>query len=398
MRLRDLALCRLCPVLCAGCALSACRCFVAAPSAITPGRDKIADEAEAIGGRGTSGHASSPSANARITDDRDADATGFGFSVGAGAGSGEGEPQFGACIALHVRPEPFGEFAIEPLEGNGFFCLPFAWVGSRAWKPSKKSRDSSAGGPVVGGIGGGVGAGSKNQVGGQEGGVGGGDGIEKRSRSNTSTSTSSPPLRRESSGGGVGGTVAASPTAGLAAGAGAATGAGKGGGGEGGERDRVPVGYPGDWICPNCGLLVYSRKVVCFKCHTCKPGTEGAGGAGAGAAVPVGGGNGQKRSPSAGSPRSDLPMRDGDWFCSLCEGHNFANKVACYKCRQIRPGFEGVGLAVDPAAGGSGTPHGDSPKTTVKRGDWACPNCGENVFAKRTRCFKCNTAKPNKQN
>ena len=32
--------------------------------------------------------------------------------------------------------------------------------------------------------------------------------------------------------------------------------------------------------------------------------------------------------------------------------------------------------------------------TTLRRGDWSCPACGENCFASRSECFKCHAPKP----
>mmetsp|Transcript_36544 Transcript_36544/g.92613 ORF Transcript_36544/g.92613 Transcript_36544/m.92613 type:complete len:247 (+) Transcript_36544:78-818(+) len=35
------------------------------------------------------------------------------------------------------------------------------------------------------------------------------------------------------------------------------------------------------------------------------------------------------------------------------------------------------------------------PGETVRPGDWTCPECGANVFAMKSACFRCNTPKPN---
>jgi len=35
------------------------------------------------------------------------------------------------------------------------------------------------------------------------------------------------------------------------------------------------------------------------------------------------------------------------------------------------------------------------PGETVRPGDWTCPECGANVFAMKSSCFRCNTPKPN---
>ena len=30
----------------------------------------------------------------------------------------------------------------------------------------------------------------------------------------------------------------------------------------------------------------------------------------------------------------------------------------------------------------------------IRPGDWECPQCGANVFASKTECFRCHTPKP----
>ena len=79
-------------------------------------------------------------------------------------------------------------------------------------------------------------------------------------------------------------------------------------------------------------------------------------------------------------------MREGDWICSGCKGHNFASKIACFTCRTPRP----PGYVLEPPDAANG----DGPKADRKPGDWTCPKCSENVFAKRNRCYKCSTSKP----
>ena len=102
-------------------------------------------------------------------------------------------------------------------------------------------------------------------------------------------------------------------------------------------------------------------------------------------------------------PKGDV--REGDWICTACNGHNFSNKLACFTCHKARVGGEatiggakeGVALVASddennvkqavttPTSGSSGV---------IMAGDWECPKCKENVFAKRNRCYKCSTCKP----
>ena len=163
---------------------------------------------------------------------------------------------------------------------------------------------------------------------------------------------------------------------------------GGGGGGGGGNR------HPGDWMCPVCKLLVFAYKPDCFRCHTLRPDKIGGGGGGGGATstphipqTPL------PRQPPRTNIRPDGDLRDGDWICELCSGHNFASKIACFTCRAPRP----PGYELPPSATvkeGEGAAGGPTPASRqILPGDWTCPNCKENVFAKRSRCYKCSTSK-----
>ena len=140
-----------------------------------------------------------------------------------------------------------------------------------------------------------------------------------------------------------------------------------------------PMPVNGDWICPTCKALVFAFRNDCFRCHTVRPEK-------AGAAVMV-----MPRQP----PRTDVhpegDVRDGDWLCDSCGGHNFATKIACFTCRCPRP----PGYALPAATEGEEAENREGKMgTTVLPGDWTCPNCKENVFAKRNRCYKCSTSRP----
>merc|ERR1719436_1088404 len=69
----------------------------------------------------------------------------------------------------------------------------------------------------------------------------------------------------------------------------------KGGGCKGGGGGSSPAAKPGDWICPNCGDLVFARRTECKMCGTPNPGGPGmalggGGGAGGGGAAAAAGG------------------------------------------------------------------------------------------------------------
>ena len=84
-----------------------------------------------------------------------------------------------------------------------------------------------------------------------------------------------------------------------------------------------------DWICPNCHALVFAFRSCCYKCQT--PRHEGGGG---GEGAPL-----ETPLDVYYTPRPPLygDVREGDWLCIGCGGHNFAFKIACFTCRTPRP-------------------------------------------------------------
>lgn len=159
------------------------------------------------------------------------------------------------------------------------------------------------------------------------------------------------------------------------------------GGAHGSEVDNSAEGVAerSNWVCPTCKKVVFGRKTSCYKCKTNRPANpvlapsrpSGAGGGAAGGGAATGGG---AHGDNASRKPTDREVRDGDWVCAVCQGHNFANKIACFTCRTPRPD----GYVIDKSV---------EKKSEKKPGDWTCPKCGENVFAKRTRCYTCGTSK-----
>lgn len=148
------------------------------------------------------------------------------------------------------------------------------------------------------------------------------------------------------------------------------------------------IGMFGDWNCPQCKSLVFSFRLDCFKCRTPRP---------------VSGPHIVPRQPQKTSSKPDGDIRDGDWLCACCNGHNFANKLACFTCRTVKhqdPIDESIARhptdPADPNSVPSATDSLKAPERASKLmpGDWTCPSCSENVFAKRRRCYKCCTLKP----
>ncbi|GFO03223.1 ATP-dependent RNA helicase vasa, isoform a [Plakobranchus ocellatus] len=210
-------------------------------------------------------------------------------------------------------------------------------------------------------------------------------------------------------------------------------GGGRGGGG-GGREPRQ-----GDWTCPDadCANSNFGWRKNCQKCDTAKPdgiaSSEGGSGRGFG-----GGSNGGFGGRSGGGGRE---RREGDWTCpdEDCGNSNFGWRKACQKCDTPKPdgvggggssggfgkgssgGFGGGssgGFGGGSSAGFGGKSGGfggggggggfggsssgfggksDGDKGREKReGEWTCPDasCGNNNFAFRKVCQKCETPKP----
>ena len=228
----------------------------------------------------------------------------------------------GAIIALNFQAAPFKTIGLSP-ENGFYFSVPIIWIGakiitsfkdivkdgSRILQPIDKIVHNST---------------QENK-----------QYSQKKNSNFNSPASSSPPIARKS---------------------------------EDDENDKKSNGRGSTWICPNCKLLVFARRSVCFKCHTCRPDQS----------HPV------PRQPPVTPNKPEGDVRDGDWNCAFCEGHNFSSKLACFTCHKIRPGCENA--PVNTAS------NGDSVEATrVMPGDWVCPNpiCRLNNFAKRSRCYKC---------
>lgn len=125
---------------------------------------------------------------------------------------------------------------------------------------------------------------------------------------------------------------------------------------------------PGDWVCPQCSDLQFSRNVVCRKCGCGKPDT----GAGQALVLPTGG----------------FASMPGDWSCPQCNDLQFARNVVCRKCGAEKPAGATVNTAPMMSMGMPGVGGMQVP------GDWSCPNCGDLQFARNVVCRLCATPKP----
>lgn len=129
-------------------------------------------------------------------------------------------------------------------------------------------------------------------------------------------------------------------------------------------------GKPGDWICPNCGDLVFARNSACRKCGTPK----------------------SEPAPMSMFVPTQVPQaagRPGDWNCPNCGDLVFGSKPACRLCGTPNPGGSSAGAGYGPVAGGKG----GKKAPRAKPGDWICSNCGDLVFASRDACKLCGTPK-----
>jgi hypothetical protein len=170
----------------------------------------------------------------------------------------------------------------------------------------------------------------------------------------------------------------AAPSSGPALGSNGATATATTAGGGGAVDGGAAGGVSGAWTCPSCKLENFPRRTACFKCQTDKP-------------EQLGPALYHPRKPLITANKPEGDVRDGDWTCTSCKGHNFASKIACFTCRASRPGVDDA--TADAAAGADAA--GKARPVSIKPGDWTCPKCKENVFAHRSRCYKCTTAKPN---
>ena len=83
---------------------------------------------------------------------------------------------------------------------------------------------------------------------------------------------------------------------------------------------------PGDWSCPECGVLVYASRSECFKCKVrvaCAP-----------AFVDC------QLTQHPQAPRGESAAMEGgrpqDWPCPGCKFMNFASRTKCRQCGQAK--------------------------------------------------------------
>ncbi|XP_015581660.2 zinc finger protein VAR3, chloroplastic [Ricinus communis] len=105
----------------------------------------------------------------------------------------------------------------------------------------------------------------------------------------------------------------------------------------------------GDWMCPKCNFMNFSKNIRCLKC-------------------------------SEGGPKkvdvSDIELKKGDWICSKCDFMNFSRNIRCLKCKAEGPKRDAVN------------------DIEMKKGDWNCPQCEFMNFASNKSCLRCQEVRP----
>ncbi|KAK4280691.1 hypothetical protein QN277_012279 [Acacia crassicarpa] len=112
----------------------------------------------------------------------------------------------------------------------------------------------------------------------------------------------------------------------------------------------------GDWTCPKCNFLNFSRNIRCLKCNT----------------------QGLNRVSTNAAERKQnvVERKKGDWDCPKCAFVNFSRNKSCLKCNTEGP----ERVSVD--------------EVEKKKGDWDCPRCGFLNFASNKKCLRCPEPRP----
>jgi predicted nucleic-acid-binding Zn-ribbon protein/rRNA processing protein Gar1 len=116
-------------------------------------------------------------------------------------------------------------------------------------------------------------------------------------------------------------------------------------------------------------------------------------------------GNDGQRGQDRRSFDRDVHMKPGDWRCSKCKNHNYANKQYCNRstCNEKKPqGNNNNNSYSDNNRGRNDNNRGrnsnDGPN--MKPGDWMCPKCKNHNYASKNFCNRssCDEKKPQGNN
>ncbi|XP_027153499.1 zinc finger protein VAR3, chloroplastic-like [Coffea eugenioides] len=118
-------------------------------------------------------------------------------------------------------------------------------------------------------------------------------------------------------------------------------------------QDQVNVIMkPGDWKCPKCNFLNFSRNIKCLRCE----------------------GLFQERLQKLGEDEDHLPLKKGDWICEKCNFLNFAKNTRCLQCKEKPSGRQLI------------------------PGEWECESCNYINFRRNMVCLKCDHKRPKASN
>ncbi|OIW03615.1 hypothetical protein TanjilG_06124 [Lupinus angustifolius] len=134
----------------------------------------------------------------------------------------------------------------------------------------------------------------------------------------------------------------------------------------------------GDWICPECSFMNFSRNTRCLKCKTDGPPKTFNTDAverkkGDWTCSQCGFMNYASNAKCLRCPELRPKTHPGDWNCPKCDFMNFSGKLKCFRCQEPNP----------------------SPKKHP--GDWSCPKCDFYNYSRNMSCLKCNTGCPKDQ-
>lgn len=132
-----------------------------------------------------------------------------------------------------------------------------------------------------------------------------------------------------------------------------------------GAATQPPNARAGDWSCPKCGDFQFARNIACRQCGAPNPRLT---------AVPEGVEN----------------ARPGDWVCPSCNDLVFARNAACRKCGTSWWSWWAEAIGEGPG----GKPSGNRVVAEPRPGDWVCPACGDEQFARNAACRLCCAMKP----
>lgn len=112
-------------------------------------------------------------------------------------------------------------------------------------------------------------------------------------------------------------------------------------------QNSVPSKH-GDWFCPKCNFLNFSRNVKCLQCNDLF----------------------LERVSKLREEQDQLPLKKGDWICDKCHFMNFARNTRCLQCKE-KP-----------------------PKRQLNCGEWECESCNYINFKRNKVCLKCDYRRP----